>query len=50
MSKKPKDMHFVDLSVVMHMSKSENLNSKNKYFSMKLLFSTLKIIADLEDI
>jgi hypothetical protein len=48
--KKPKDLHFVDLSVVTHMSKNENLKSKNRYFSLKLLFSTFKISADLEAI
>ncbi len=49
MRKKRKDSHFVDLSVAMHMSKSENIRSKNKYFSMKLFFSTFKINANLED-
>jgi len=48
MRKKPKDRHFVDLSVVMHVYKSENLKSKYRYFSLKLLFSTFKVNADLE--
>ena len=50
MRKKPKDLHFVDLSVVMGTYKNETLKSKNRYFSLKLLFSTFKISADLEAI
>ena len=48
MRKNLKDLHFVDLSVVMHLSKSENLNSKNYYFSLKI-FYTFKINADMQD-
>jgi len=50
MRKKPKDLHFVDLSVVRDTYKSETLKSKNRYFTMKLIFSTFKINADLEAI
>jgi len=50
MRKKTKKSAFCDLSVVMDTYKSEILKSKNIYFSLKLLFSTFKINADLEAI
>ncbi len=50
MRKKTKRPAFCDLSVVMDTFKSETLKSKNRYFTMKLIFSTFKINADLEAI